>query len=240
MVTSVFCQPCCRAGQADFGHARANGHRAADERRPTGRAALLGIIVRERHPFAGDAVDVGCLVSHHAAVVVTDVPSADVVAPDDEDVRLLRLRRSAAGRNKQETNDKCPGYESQPTARCGHVVSPFCVRNYTTNEQSKKLCRRSSIRHDCHPDGKLAGGIDGSPADQASEDEHASLRAFSALRQTRRLLSSVRRRIGKDVIHGQPGIIARPPGGGACVGNVRPRGPGGPKTGWHHAKQEHA
>ena len=39
-------------------------------------------------PSLGDAVDVGRLVAHHAVVVGADVELADVVAPDDEDVRL--------------------------------------------------------------------------------------------------------------------------------------------------------
>jgi hypothetical protein len=41
-----------------------------------------------------DPVDVGRHVAHHAAVVVADVPDADVVAPDDEDVRRPAGRRS--------------------------------------------------------------------------------------------------------------------------------------------------
>jgi hypothetical protein len=42
--------------------------------------------------FAGDAVDVRRLVAHHAAVVVADVPGADVVTPDDEDVGFFDAR----------------------------------------------------------------------------------------------------------------------------------------------------
>ena len=60
-----------------------------------GGAALLAVPVGEQRTLGGDAVDVGRLVAHHAVVVGADVELADVVAPDDDDVRLLRvLRRS--------------------------------------------------------------------------------------------------------------------------------------------------
>jgi hypothetical protein len=39
-------------------------------------------------PLAGDAVDVGRLVAHHAVREGADIGLADVVAPDDQDVRL--------------------------------------------------------------------------------------------------------------------------------------------------------
>ena len=80
-----------RARHADLGHAGANGHAAADERGAAGGAALLRVVVGEGDAFLGDAIDVRRLVAHHAAVVVADVPGADVVAPDDEDVGLLSI-----------------------------------------------------------------------------------------------------------------------------------------------------
>ena len=45
--------------------------------------------------LAGDAVDVGRLVAHQAVGVGADVRDADIVAPDDEDVRFApgRSRR---------------------------------------------------------------------------------------------------------------------------------------------------
>ena len=52
---------------------------------------LLAIPVREQRTFLGDAVNVGRLVAHHAAVIATRVVPADVVAPEDEDVGLLAL-----------------------------------------------------------------------------------------------------------------------------------------------------
>src|SRR5262249_56651032 len=78
-----------RARQADLGHAGAQARLAGDERRATRRAALLGVVVGEHQTFAGDAVDVQRLYSHHAERVGADIGDADVVAPDDEDVRPL-------------------------------------------------------------------------------------------------------------------------------------------------------
>ena len=44
----------------------------------------------KRAPFGRDAVDVRRAVAHHPVVVAAGVEPADVVAPDDEDVRLFR------------------------------------------------------------------------------------------------------------------------------------------------------
>ncbi len=78
------------ARQADLGQAGPDRRLAGDERRATGGAALLAVPVGEQRAFAGDAVDVGRLVAHHAAIVGADVELADVVAPENEDVRFLR------------------------------------------------------------------------------------------------------------------------------------------------------
>ena len=79
------------AGHADLGQAGADRVLTGDEARAAGRAALLAVPVGEGRPFLRDAVDVGGLVAHHALAVMADVPIADVVAPDDEDVRFVRL-----------------------------------------------------------------------------------------------------------------------------------------------------
>ena len=81
-----------RAGHADLGHARTHGHAAADEGGAARRAGLLGVVIGEGDAFFGNAINVRRLVAHHAAVVVADVPRADVIAPDDEDVGFLALR----------------------------------------------------------------------------------------------------------------------------------------------------
>jgi hypothetical protein len=49
---------------------------------------LLRIMVGEDRAFLGNAVDVRRAIAHHAAVVGADVPQPNVVAEDDEDVRL--------------------------------------------------------------------------------------------------------------------------------------------------------
>src|SRR3972149_4681769 len=74
------------AGQTDLGHAGTDGHDAANEGRASCRAALLGVVVGEAHAFLGNAINVGRLVAHHASAVVADVPSADVIAPDNENI----------------------------------------------------------------------------------------------------------------------------------------------------------
>ena len=78
------------AGHADLGQPGADRVLAGDERGAAGRAALLAVVVGEGHALVGDAVDVGRAVAHLAAAVVADVPPADVVAPEDEDVRFFR------------------------------------------------------------------------------------------------------------------------------------------------------
>jgi hypothetical protein len=52
---------------------------------------LLAVIVCEDRPFVGDAVDVGGAIAHLAAVIGANVPIADIVGHDDEDVWLLLL-----------------------------------------------------------------------------------------------------------------------------------------------------
>ena len=66
-----------------LGHPRANRHRSADESRAASRAALLRVAVGEGHAFSSDSINIRSSVAHHAAVVVADVPGADIVTPDD-------------------------------------------------------------------------------------------------------------------------------------------------------------
>jgi hypothetical protein len=80
-----------RAGDADLAQPGPVHGLPGDERRPSSRAALLAVGVGEQHAFFGEAVDVGRAVAHQPAGVAAEVGLADVVAPDDEDVRLLGL-----------------------------------------------------------------------------------------------------------------------------------------------------
>ena len=88
-------QPFLRAGQADLQHARPEARLAGDETRAAGRAALLAVPVGEQGAFLGDAVDIGSPVAHLAEVVRADVPVADVVAPENQDVWFLRSHHSS-------------------------------------------------------------------------------------------------------------------------------------------------
>jgi alpha-1,2-mannosyltransferase len=56
---------------------------------PTAKRTLLAIGVGEHHAFLGEAIDVGCPVAHNTVTVTTKVVYTDVIAPDDQDVRLL-------------------------------------------------------------------------------------------------------------------------------------------------------
>ena len=90
-------QPLRRARQADFQQAGADRRLAGDEGGAPRRARLLAVVVGEDRAFAGDAVDVGRAVAHHAAIVGADVPQPDVVAHDDQDVGLCRRRLGKRG-----------------------------------------------------------------------------------------------------------------------------------------------
>ena len=88
---------CWRAGLADRGHAGADRQFAGDEVGAARRATRLGVVVGEQHAFGGELVEVRRAAGHHAAVVSADVPHADVVAHDDDDVRPLPPAGAAAG-----------------------------------------------------------------------------------------------------------------------------------------------
>ena len=93
-------EPFLGAGQADLEQAGAEAGLAGDEGGAPGRAGLLRVMIGEDRAFLGDAVDVRRAVAHHAAVVGADVPQPDVVAEDDEDVRLAAGRGSGPRRRR--------------------------------------------------------------------------------------------------------------------------------------------
>ena len=82
---------CC--GKSDFQEPGPQRTLPGDKGGASGGAGLLPIIVGEDCALIGDAIDVGRAVAHHAAIVGADVPVADVIAHDDEDIGLLRLLR---------------------------------------------------------------------------------------------------------------------------------------------------
>ena len=61
------------------------------------RAARLGVERGQAQAFLADPVDVRRRHAHQVAAVGRDVEPADVVAEDDEDVRLGRLLRGGGG-----------------------------------------------------------------------------------------------------------------------------------------------
>ena len=87
-----------RARQANLEQPGAESTLAGDERGPSGGAALLPVPIREERALFRESVNVRRLVAHHALVVGADVPVADVVSPEDEDVWLLRALREGAHR----------------------------------------------------------------------------------------------------------------------------------------------
>ena len=76
-------------GQAHLGHTGPNGNVSAEECRPAGRARLLGIVICKANPFTRDPINIRGLEAHHTPIVVADVPGADIITPDHEDIGLL-------------------------------------------------------------------------------------------------------------------------------------------------------
>ena len=81
--------PMLRAGLADRGQAGADRQLAGDEVRAARGAARFGVVVGEAHALGGQPVEVRRSAGHDALVVGADVEPADVVAHDEDDVRLV-------------------------------------------------------------------------------------------------------------------------------------------------------
>jgi hypothetical protein len=94
--------PLVRAGHPDGEQSGAEGVLAEDEGRAPGGAALLSVPVGEERALVRQRVDAGRLVAHHPLVVSTDVPVADIVPPDDQDIRLALDRRGGLDRQRYE------------------------------------------------------------------------------------------------------------------------------------------
>src|SRR5262249_42363939 len=101
--------------------AGADGALAGDEGGAAGGAALLPVPVGEAGPFPGDAVDVGRLISHDAAVVAAGVDPADVIPPDDEDIGLLRPALGPRGGTEQEGEEQ----DQDRRSDTDHERAPF-------------------------------------------------------------------------------------------------------------------
>src|SRR5262245_46250753 len=81
-----------RARQADLAQTRAKYALTHDERRPARCATLLSVIVREQHPLVRDAIYVGRPIAHHSLGEAAEIRLADIIAPDDQNVRFLFRR----------------------------------------------------------------------------------------------------------------------------------------------------
>ena len=101
-----------------------------------GGAALLAVGVGEEHAFVGDAVDVGRPVAHQPVAVAAQVRDADVVAPDDEDVRLVghqaarSFRRAGSARRTMQRKPRWRrrGVDRLRLARRGPVAEAVVRR----------------------------------------------------------------------------------------------------------------
>jgi hypothetical protein len=51
---------------------------------------LLRIVVGEEAAFIGDPIDVGRSITHHAVAKFADIPDADIVAPEYQNIGLFR------------------------------------------------------------------------------------------------------------------------------------------------------
>src|SRR5215469_1098104 len=92
-------------------HARAQRIHAGEERVAAGRATLHGDIVHEDRTLIADAVDVRRLADHQAAMVDARLHPADVIAHDEEDVRL-RLLRGCRSIRRYKSGEECK--QSEP------------------------------------------------------------------------------------------------------------------------------
>ena len=141
-----------RAGEAHLGQAGANAVLAGQERRAAGGARLLAVIVLELEALAGDAIDARGLVAHQAVRVGADIGDADIVAPDDEDVRL------AAGRSGRRGRAAGAAAGAAGAAFCACASAPDVIAAAATSvEVPSRMLRRlmdcSSVLSDeiCYP-----------------------------------------------------------------------------------------
>src|SRR5436190_20355989 len=82
-------KPHRRTGHSDFGQASAERVLAGDKCRASCGATLLAVIVSESAPFIRNTVDIRGSIAHHAATEIADIPCADVITPENQDIRLF-------------------------------------------------------------------------------------------------------------------------------------------------------
>ena len=95
---------------------------AGDKSRSTRGATLLPVIVGEEGSFLGDGVNIRCSSAHHTVVECTDIPHADIISHDDEDVGLLGCRLRHGWRVHQDYGCE----QSNTDSHYGnHRLTPF-------------------------------------------------------------------------------------------------------------------
>ena len=98
LFTDYYAEQSCTAGRAAFITGQSVFRTGLSKVGLPGRAALFGVVIGEEDALTRDAVDAGRLKAHLAFGVGADVALADVVAPDDDDVRRpARGRRLVTG-----------------------------------------------------------------------------------------------------------------------------------------------
>ena len=113
-----------RAGKTHLGQAAADAMLASQERGSTGGARLLAIIVKKLDALTSDAIDARGLIAHQAVRIGADVRDADIVTPDDQDVRL------AAGRcSRRRSRSRRGGCWRSFLGLCKSAGSQCCRRN---------------------------------------------------------------------------------------------------------------
>src|SRR4029079_14287739 len=95
---------------------------AADECGPTCGAALLAVVVGESHALRGDAIDVGRAVAHQSFAVAADIRDPDIIAPDNQNVRLVG--RHLPHPLKNATGATIPALAARPALRIRQIVPP--------------------------------------------------------------------------------------------------------------------
>src|SRR5208283_4318386 len=95
-----------RTWQAHFQKASTDWALAGNERSAARSAGLLAVVVSENRAFICYAIDVGCAVSHHAAIVGADVPVTDVVGHDHKDVGFVGGRSRVCERYPDDCADQ--------------------------------------------------------------------------------------------------------------------------------------
>src|SRR5690606_21284348 len=88
------------AWKANFGQAGANAMLTGQKGRTTGGTRLLAIVMQKSHSLVSNAIDVRRVIPHQPVAITAEVGNADVVAKDDEDVRL-RCRLCQHRRRRQ-------------------------------------------------------------------------------------------------------------------------------------------